>query len=112
MGLDGRHRSPEFVDHSQVVARALFDLVGERLDEVRASEWVNGVGDTRLVADDLLGAQRELGRTFGRQSERLVESVRVQTLRAPERGGERLQSDAHDVVLGLLRGQRRAPVWV
>src|SRR5579862_4577334 len=43
-----------------------------------------------------------------RQRESLVEGVRVQALRTAGDRGQRLHRDAHDVVLGLLRGQRRA----
>ena len=43
---------------------------------------------------------------LGRERERLVQGVRVQRLRAAEHGRERLDCGAHDVHLGLLRGQR------
>ena len=62
------------------------DLVGERLDEVGAGQRVDGVGHAGLVADHLLGPQRDLGRLGGRQAEGLVEAVGVQALgpaRAP-----------------------------
>ena len=45
---------------------------------------------------------------LGGQPERLVERVGVQRLGAAADRGERLDRDAHDVVLGLLRGERRA----
>ena len=48
------------------------------------------------------------GRVFGGQRQRLVAAVGVQRLRAAEHRGQRLQRDAHDVVVGLLRGQRAA----
>ena len=44
----------------EVVPAPRLDLVGQRLDEVAAGERVDGVGDARLVADDLLGPQRDL----------------------------------------------------
>ena len=47
-------------------------------------------------------------RALARQRERLVERVRVQRLRPAAHGRERLDRDADDVVLRLLRGQRRA----
>ena len=45
---------------------------------------------------------------LGRQRQRLVPAVAVQRLRAAEHRGQRLQRHAHDVVVGLLRGQRAA----
>ena len=42
-----------------VLPRQPLDLVGQRLDEVRAGERVERVGHAGLVADDLLGAQRD-----------------------------------------------------
>ena len=45
---------------------------------------------------------------LGRQRQRLVERVRVQRLRAAGDRRQRLDRDTDDVVLGLLRRQRRA----
>ena len=45
---------------------------------------------------------------FGRQRQRLVAAVAVQRLRAAEHGRQRLNRDAHDVVVGLLRRERAA----
>src|SRR5215212_2127296 len=101
-------RAAELVDLRDQLAGALLDLARERLDEVGAGERVDRVGRARLVADDLLRAQRDLRGALGRQRERLVVAVRVQRLRAAADGGEALQRDAHDVVLRLLGGQRHA----
>ena len=106
--VDRLHRAAQLVDLVDELLGAALDLVGERLDEVGAGERVDGVGGARLVADDLLGAQRDLGRALGGQRQRLVKAVGVQGLGAAAHGGEPLQRDAHDVVLRLLRGQRHA----
>ena len=45
---------------------------------------------------------------LGRQRQRLVAAVAVQRLRAAEHRGQRLQRDADDVVVRLLRGERAA----
>ena len=95
----------------QLLGLAL-DLVGERLDEARATERIGDVGDVGLVGDHLLGAQRDARRLLGRQRHRLVHRVGVQRLRAAEHAGQRLDRGAHDVDLGLLRGQRHPAVWV
>ena len=102
------HRAAELLDLVDQLLGALLDLVGQRLDEVGAGERVDGVGGAGLVGEDLLGAQRDARGALGRQRERLVEAVRVQRLGAAADGGEALQRDAHDVVLGLLRRQRHA----
>ena len=47
-------------------------------------------------------------RFLGRQRQRLVAAVAVQRLRAAEHRRQRLQRDADDVVVGLLRGERAA----
>src|SRR5438876_4030084 len=106
--LDRRDRSAELVDSLDQLPRLGLQLVGQRLDEVRAAERIGAVGAARLRCEDLLRAQRDLGRTLRRQRKRFVEPVRVQRLRAAGDRGERLDRDAHDVVLRLLRRQRRA----
>ena len=59
------------------------------------------------MADDLLGPQRDPDRPLGGQTEGLVEAVGVKALGTPEGGGQRLHRGSHDVVLGLLSGERR-----
>ena len=88
--------------------RACLELVGERLDVVRAAERVGGRRRPRLGGEHLLRADRDRRRALGRQRERLVERVRVQRLRAAAYRRQRLDRDADDVVLGLLRRERRA----
>ena len=107
-GLDRGHRAAELVDTLDQLARLRLELRRERLEVVRAAERIGGVGRAGLVHQDLLGAERDRGGVLARERERLVEAVRVQRLRAAADGGERLHRDAHDVVLGLLRRQRRA----
>ena len=52
-------------------------------------------------------AQGQPGGPLGRQTQRLIEAIGVQTLCSAEYGGQTLEGHAHDVVLGLLGGQRR-----
>ena len=49
-----------------------------------------------------------VGALLGRQRQRFVLAVAVQRLRAAKHRRQRLQRHAHDVVVGLLRGQRAA----
>ena len=86
-----------------------FDFIGQVLDQVRARQRIDRIGHARFVGDDLLGAQRHPHRFLGRQPQGLVHaSWCAATLRPAEDGGQRLQRDAHDVVLRLLGGQRGA----
>ena len=83
--------------------------VGQRLDEVRAAERVGRVRDAGLVREDLLRAQRDRARARSVGSASASSKrVRVDRLRAAADRRERLHRDAHDVVLRLLRRQRRA----
>ena len=107
------HRAAaELVEVGEQLLGLAFDLVGEVLDVPRAAERVGDVGDVGLVGDHLLGAQRDARRLLRRQRHRLVHRVGVQRLRAAEHAGQRLDRGAHDVDLGLLRGQRHPAVWV
>ena len=93
---------------SRSCAGAALDVVRQRLDGARAGDRIDRVRDAAFRRDDLLRPQRDARRLLGRQRQRLVAAVAVQRLRAAEHGGQRLQRDADDVVVGLLRGQRAA----
>ena len=61
--LDRRDRSADLVDPLDQLPRARLELVGQRLDVVRAAERVGGVGRRRASArEDLLRAQRDPSR--------------------------------------------------
>ena len=64
--------------------------------------------DPGLLGDDLLGAQGEPHRVFGRERQRFVEGVGVQALGSAQHTRQRLDGDAHQVDLGLL-GRERDP---
>ena len=63
--LDGAHAAAERVDLLDVLPRLALQLVGERLDVIRAGQRINRVGDAGLVGEDLLRAQREPRRLLG-----------------------------------------------
>ncbi len=86
--------------------RARLDLIGQRLNEIGARERINSVRNPRLISKDLLGPDRDLRRTLGRQRQRLIKPIGVQRLRAATNRCERLQRNTNNVVLRLLRGQR------
>ena len=60
--LDRLDHPAELVDPLEVLVRRALDLVGQRLDEVRAAERVDRVRHAGLVGDDLLRAQRDRAR--------------------------------------------------
>src|SRR5208337_2694049 len=68
---------------------------------------IDRVGDAGLVGDDLLRAQGDQRRFFGGQRQRFIHRIGVQRLATAEDRGQRLDGHAHDVVFGLLRGERR-----
>ena len=79
--------------------------VGQGFHVVTPCERIDRFGDPGLAGDDLLRTQRQQ-RGIGRgQGVRLVESVRVEGLRPPEHGCQRLEGGAHQVDLRLLRSQ-------
>src|SRR5581483_136409 len=107
-GLDRGDRPAELLDAVDELERPRLQLVRQRLEEEGAAERIGRVRAADLVADDLLRPERDPRRALGRERQRLVEAVRVDRLGAAAHRGERLDRDADDVVLGLLRGQRRA----
>src|SRR5256885_10747692 len=106
--LDGFDHPAHPLDLSQVSLESLLHATRQCLEVVAAGERVNGVRDAGLVSDELLGPERKGHRLFRRQRVGLVERVRVQRLGPAKHRGERLQRDANDVVVRLLRGERDA----
>jgi hypothetical protein len=106
--LDRLDGAPELVYPLDQLPGSLLELGGQSLDEIRTAEGISGVGPAGLVREDLLRPQRDLRGALGRKRQRLVERVRVDRLSAAADRRQRLDRDADDVVLGLLRRQRRA----
>src|SRR5438445_460741 len=106
--LDRRHRAAEPVHALDQLPRARLELLRQRLDEIGAAEWIGRVCTPRLVREQLLRPQRNVRASLGWKRQRLVEAVRVDRLRAACNRGQHLDRHADDVVLRLLRGERRA----
>src|SRR5438093_7376208 len=106
--LDRFDHAAQLLDLAEVAVEALLHHVREVLEVIGAGEWVRRVGHAGLMCDHLLRAQRERHGFLRRKRIRLVERVRVERLRAPEHRGERLQRDADDVGVRLLRRERHA----
>ena len=108
-GFDRGDGAAELIDPFDQRPGVLLELGGERFEVVGAAERVGRVGRAGLVHQDLLSSQCDRRGMPTRERERLVVAVCVERLRAPIHGGERLDRDAHDVVLGLLCRQGGAP---
>ncbi len=98
------HRLDFLDDRPRLVGHVL----RQALHQVRAAPGIDRVADVRFLLDQELRVARDPGREVGGQRDRLVERVRVQRLRAAEHRGQRLDRGAHDVVVGVLLGQRPA----
>ena len=107
--LDRDNGPTELVHALDQLPRSGLELIRQGLDEVRAAEGIGRVRGPGLVGEELLCTQGDARAAFGGQRERLVVTVRVKRLRAADDGGERLDRHANDVVLRLLRSERRAP---
>ena len=83
-------------------------VLGQLLHHVAAGPGIDDVGDVGFFLDDELGVAGDARRELGRQRDGFVERVGVQRLRAAEHRGHRLDGGAHDVVVGVLLGQRPA----
>ena len=103
--LDGFRHATERLDFLHELPRLVGDAVGERLDVVAAAQWVDDVGDARLLGEDELRVARDARRELARERDRFVERVGVQALRATEHGGERLDRGADDVVVRVVLGE-------
>lgn len=71
---------------------------------MRPPPGVGDFGDARLFLDDDLRVPGDASALHRGQTQRLVEGVGVQRLRAPEHGGHGLDHRAHHVVVRVLRG--------
>jgi hypothetical protein len=54
------------LDLAEVVLGLLLELIGQRLEVIRAGKRIDRLGDADLVRDDLLRAQRDLHRLVAR----------------------------------------------
>ena len=104
--LDGLHHAAHRVQLAEVFEGAVFHVLGQPLDEVGPAQRVRSVGHAGFIGEDLLRAQRDARGILGGQRECFVEAVGVQRLRSAENRCERLDGDARDIVLRLLRGER------
>ena len=99
------NHSAHRVDSIEVTKRACFHLVGQSLDEIRATQRIHGIHDARFLGNDLLSSQGDQGGSICRQRERFIVSVSVQRLGTAQHTRKSLNRHAHDVVQRLLYGE-------
>ena len=80
----------------------------QRLHVIGTTQRIDHMGDLRLVLEDELRVARDAGGELRRQRDGFVQRIGVQRLRAAQHRRQRLDRGAHDVVVGILFGQRHA----
>ena len=114
LGLDGSgahalHDAAEALDVGHLLLDLPLHFAGQPLHVVGAPERIGGVRHPGLLGADLHGAQgQELGAGRG-DGMGLVVGRQRHGLGSRQRGGQRQVGAPHDVVLGLLGGERRPP---
>ncbi len=106
--FDRSHHSAHRIQFVEVRECALLHIERQLFDEVAAAQRIGDVGHPGFMRENLLRPQRDAGRIFGRQRQRLIKRIGVQRLRSAQHRRHRLQRHPDDVVLRLLRGQRNA----
>ncbi len=107
-GFDGPQHAAQGINLLDGLARQILDLAGQLLDRECTAHRVHRICHARFVRQNLLRAQRQQRRSLRRQRQRLIEGIGVQRLAAAQHRRQRLHGDAHQVVVRLLRRQRRA----
>ena len=106
--LDGSDSAAHLVDLLDVLHRFLLDPVRHGLYIVGACQRIDDVGEAALIRNDVLRMKSDGDGLFRRKRERFVAGVRMEGLRAAHDGCRRLQRDADDVVVRLLRREHGA----
>ena len=88
--------------------RALLHFRRQALEEIAAAQRIGHVRHAAFVRDHLLRAQRDGHGVLARQRVGFIERIGVQRLRPAQHRRQRLQRGPHDVVVGLLPGERAA----
>ena len=95
------------IDALDAGSRTGFDLIGQMLDGIGATDRVHRIGDSALVGQNLLGTQGQSSGILRGQRQGFVKCVGVQRLTSAQHRCERLDRHAHDIILRLLRRKRR-----
>jgi len=103
--FDGLDHPSHLIDLSDVLPGLLFDLVGEGFDKVGAGEGVDGIRDSGLFGEDLLGSEGDGDGLFSGDGVGFVEGVGVKGLGSSQDSGQGLVGCSYDVIVGLLCGE-------
>src|SRR5690606_171816 len=106
--LHGAQYAPALADALKLLVDGLLDEIGELLDDERALQWILVLVEPKLLVDDQLDGKRAPDGFFGRRGDRLVVSIRVQTVAVVIKRVERLQGRANVIELDFLCVQRTA----
>jgi hypothetical protein len=107
-GFDGVRHAAHAVNFLDDLPGLVSEILGQPLHHVGTGPGVDDVGDMRLFLDHQLGVAGDARRELGRQGDGFVKRVGVQRLRATKNRGHCFDGRAHDVVVGILLGQRPA----
>ena len=94
-GIDFFNDFPCFVSH----------FLRDRLHHVAASPWIDHVADVGLLLNNQLGVSGNTRRKFGRQSNRFIKAIGMQTLGTAKNCRHGFNGSAHNVVVGVLLSQ-------
>ena len=73
----------EIIQPAKIFVDPLFEIIRQLLQIVGAPQRSDCLCDTRLVRNNLLGTQGNMGRLFRRLRECLVKRIGIERLRAP-----------------------------
>ena len=106
--FDRLGHAPHRLDLLDDRPRRVGHVLGQLFHEVGAGPRVDHAADVGFFLNHQLRVAGDAGGEVRRQRDRLVERVRMQRLRAAEHRGHGLDRRAHDVVVGILLGERPA----
>jgi hypothetical protein len=104
---DGLGHSSKSLDLLDNLQSFIVELISERLHHIGSSPRVNDLSNSGLLLQYDLGVSGNTRREHRRQSERLVERVRVQRLSATKHGAQRFYCGTDNVVVGILVDHNR-----
>ena len=106
--LDRLRHAAKALDLIDVALRPLSEVGGQTFEIIRAAPGVDDPGRAAFFDQKELGVAGDPGGEGRGQRQRLIERVGMQRLGMALGGGHRLDLGAHDVVEGVLCGQRPA----
>ena len=106
--LNGLGHTTGLLDLLDVSPGLASQLEGKLLDVGRAAPRIDNAAGARLLLDEQLGVSSNTGGEVGRQSDGLIEGVRVQGLSVSLSGSHGLHTSTNHVVVNVLGCQRPA----